>query len=1019
VQDDLGFIWFGTQQGLNRYDGYKFKVFSHDPADPSSLGGAFVYSLFKDRLGVIWVGTDQSLDRFEPATESFTHLHLDRTDPIVAQIRQDRTGILWMATANGLYRFDPASQRVTHFRHEPGNSLTLGSDDIQSTGEDRLGRFWVLTGAGLDEFDRTSGNVTRHVPLPELIAPGPMCTVPCRSFHVDRFGVFWIIYGSGNGLAVFNSETEQLTRYCFYEQKPPDTALTGVNAFLEDHDGTMWFGTMGDGLLKFDRDQKRFVRYIRHLGNPDSLAENRIIALFEDREGNVWTGFHASVPDSFANTGPRFESFSPSSADPNGPGENLVSAIYEDKRNSLWIGANGVLYRVNRQSGKYTRYDPAGPGVSTEVLTIGEDRSGNLWVGTLGYGLSRLDRATGQFQTYRHKPADPSSLSNDTVPRILIDHTGAMWLATWDGLNRFDPVTGQFTVYKQDRNKTEPYYSITEDKKGFFWVGTLSGLVRFLPSTGEFRVFQHKAGESNSLSDNTVDSSLQDRSGTLWIGTQNGLNKMDAQKEIFSAYYVKNGLPGNAVSCILADERDNLWMSTNRGLSKFDPETQTFQNYSLADGLPGDDLTGWDACFKSPTGEMFFGGFAGAIAFRPEHISDSAYTPRVVLTDFRLASGAVKIGPSSVLQKSITEAKDLTLTHSQHFFSIEFSALSFRSPPTNRYRYKMKGLDSAWHELGSQQRVVSFDGLPAGVYVFRVQGATSRGAWSEPGVALRVEILPPWWGTRWFSLVAGAFILAVVGSLYKLRLRQVARVFNAGLEARVNERTRIARELHDTLLQSLHGLLLQFQAARNMMPRRPEEAVQAMDGALDATEQAIAESRNAIQDIRAEPGCQGDLAELLKAAGQELASSQDANHRPPVFRLIVEGERQALPAVLQGEVYRIAREILRNAFQHAQADRIEAELRYDDHALRLRIRDDGRGIDPQFLKDGGRSGHWGLRGVRERAQQIGAHLDFWSEKGAGTEVQLTVPAAVAYKQSNHGASRDRSGLRAFAPGKKS
>jgi signal transduction histidine kinase len=245
------------------------------------------------------------------------------------------------------------------------------------------------------------------------------------------------------------------------------------------------------------------------------------------------------------------------------------------------------------------------------------------------------------------------------------------------------------------------------------------------------------------------------------------------------------------------------------------------------------------------------------------------------------------------------------------------------------------------------------------------------------------------------------------------------RIIDLRLEGRVSERTRIARELHDTLLQSLHGLLLQFQAARNMLPRRPEEGIHALDDAIDATAQAIAESRDAIQDIRVEPGSQGDLAELLTAASQELANSQDAKHRPPVFRLIVEGERQALPAVLQGEVYRIACEILRNAFQHAQANRIEAEIRYDHHALRLRIRDDGRGIDSEFLKDGGRSGHWGLRGVRERAQQIGAKLDFWSERGAGTEVQLTVPAEVAYEQAGHGSSRDRWRLRAFAPGRKS
>jgi signal transduction histidine kinase/ligand-binding sensor domain-containing protein len=999
VQDDLGFIWFGTQQGLNRYDGYKFKVFSHDPADPSSLGGVFVYSLFKDRSGVIWVGTDQSLDRFEPATESFTHFHFDRTDLIVGQIGQDLSGILWMATRNGLYRFDPTSQKFAHFHHEPGNPLSLSSDEIRSTGEDRQGRFWVLTSARLDEFDRTSGHVTQHLQLPELLSSVPICTVGC-SFHVDRFGVFWIIYGSGNGVAVFNPVTNRLTRYSFYEQQPSDFALTGVNAILEDHNGTMWFGTMGDGLLKYDRNQQRFIRYMRRPGNPDSLAENRVIALFEDREGNIWTGFHARVPDSFSVIGPRFENFSPSSADPNGPGENLVSAIYEDKRNSLWIGAGGTLYRVNRKNGKYTRYYPAGPGATTDVLTIGEDRSGNLWVGTFGYGLSCLNQATGEFRTYRHKAADPSSLSNDTVTRIFIDHTGAMWVSTVDGLDRFDQTTGRFTVYKQDRNKVESYRSITEDKKGIFWIGGMwgtSGLIRFVPATGQFRVFLNKFGESNSLSDNTVDSSLQDRSGTLWIGTQNGLNKIDPETEFFSTYYMKNGLSGNAVSCILADERDNLWMSTNRGLSKFDPRTQGFENYSSADGLPGDDLTGWNACFKSPTGEMFFGGFAGAVAFRPDHISDSAYIPRIALTEFRLASGPVKIGPSSPLQKSITEARDLTLTHSQHFFSIEFSALSFRNPDTNRYRYKMDRLDSAWHEVGSHERVVNYDGLAAGVYEFQVEGATSRGAWSEPGVTLRIEILPAWWGTTWFRLITAVCILILLGSLYRLRLQQMAQRFSMRLEERVSERTRIARELHDTMLQSLQGLMIKFSTL-TYIPNLPAEARERLKGLLEQGRQAVNEGREAVQGLRSSTVITNDLACALTVLGEELAAVQDGQN-PAAFHVEVEGESRDFHPIVRDEIHRIASEAVRNAFHHARASRIEVKIRYDERQFRVGICDNGKGIDPTVLKGGGRAGHYGLPGMQERARSIGGKLTISSNPDCGTEMELTIPALLAYAKS--------------------
>jgi signal transduction histidine kinase len=454
-------------------------------------------------------------------------------------------------------------------------------------------------------------------------------------------------------------------------------------------------------------------------------------------------------------------------------------------------------------------------------------------------------------------------------------------------------------------------------------------------------------------------------------------------------------------------------MSTNNGLSVFDPSKQTFKNYSAADGLPGADLTGWGACHKSSSGEMFFGGFSGGIAFHPDKVVDSPYVPPVVLTDFRLFDRPVTVGPDSPLSSSIGYTRALSLSHNKNVFSLEFSALSYFNPATNRYRYKLDGLDRQWHEVGSNQRFVTYTTLPAKMYTFRVQGATSRGAWSEPGVELRVEILPPWWSTWWFRAVCVATFLAVLWALHRYRLHQIAQEFNVRLEERVIERTRIARELHDTLLQSFHGSLFRFQAARNMLPRRPDEAIQVLESAITRAEEAIAEGRGAIQDLRSEPSAHCNLEHLLTAIGHELEGSQDASHHSANFSVTVEGKREALSPILQDEVYRIARELLRNAFQHAQARQIEAEIRYDHAQLRLRIRDDGKGIDPKVLKEGSRAGHWGLPGIRERAKQIGARLDFWSEAGAGTEAELTVPASVAYAKASNGSGGDSGGFRLF------
>lgn len=987
VQDDLGFMWFGTHYGLYRYDGYDFKVFVRRHGDPSSLDCIDVRTLFKDRDRALWVACDKSLNKLDQTTETFKRYPI----PLATHIAQDASGLLWVTTRSGLYRLDPVSGEIHHYAHDPDDPSSIGSDDLSYCGEDKAGALWIASNGGLDEFDRRVGKVTRHIILPDVQGSQAQEGLDF-GFYEDRFGVFWIFHSAPNALAVFDRNNNTLTRYAFPERQP---TVTRVHGMLEDRNGALWIATHGLGLLKLDREQGNFIRYHNVPTDPQSLPQDKLDALFADREGNIWAATGRMGPALLA-TGP-----APFAKLPKVPGSTIepaIGALYEDREGTLWVGTPEALIRRDQKTEKITAYRTGDPVTNTDVVSIVEDASSNLWVGTYGHGLHQFDRRTGKFKTYRHNPADPNSISNDVVMRFLVDSSGTLWAGTADGLDRFDPATERFTTYRLGPQSLL-IRELVEDRKGKIWIGTdSSGLRRFDPATGQVAVYEHIANDPGTLSDNRVNSVHFDRSGTMWVGTQDGLDSLEPQTGRFSALTQQEGLPGNAVDCILEDKNGNLWMSTSNGVARFNPQLKTFTNYSTAEGLPGPNLTGGAACFQSPSGEMFFGGFNGGTSFFPDKVVDSSYAPPIVLTDFRLFGNPVELGEHSPLRKTISYTGELALSHQQDVFSIGFAGLSYASPVTNRYRYRLEGLEPAWNEVASDRRQAIYTTLPPGRYTFRAQAATSNGPWSEPGVALRIEILPPWWSTRPFQAAVGTLLFLIAWGAYRQRVNQIARQF----EARVAERTRIARELHDTLLQTLHGLLFRFQAVRNLLPRRPDEAMKSLDSAINDTERALAESRDAIQGLRSEPLAKGSLGESLVAASRELANSGPAVQEPPVFELIEEGDRQTLSATTKNEVCRIALEILRNAYRHARATRIEAEIRYDDQVLRVRIRDNGKGIDPKVLKEGGIAGHWGLRGVRERADRIGAKLEFWSEAGAGTEVQLTVPADVAYETSRDG-----------------
>jgi ligand-binding sensor domain-containing protein/signal transduction histidine kinase len=992
VQDNLGFIWFGTQYGLNRYDGYRFKVFVHDQSNPNSLGGVDIFALFKDRTGALWIGCAHSLDRLDPSTEVFEHFRVDAGHPAepdvtVRHISEDHTGMLWLSTANGLYRLDPATRRTTRFHHDPAQPNSLKRDDVKSTGEDRRGALWVADGDGLEQLDPERG-VRWRIPVRE---PRDL------SFYEDRRGVFWVIYASGNGLARFDRAHNTLTRYSFNDQQTPGGPLTGVISVAEDRNGTLWLGTLSDGLLKFDAERQRLVRYRNQPTDTMSLSENRVTALYEDHEGCMWIGLGASEPNLFIIQQPPFKQL-PADPDMGGTlGETLVNALYEDRDGFLWIGMTGTLKQLNRKTGQYVHVRIPAHGPTSDIISITQDPAGALWLGTSGQGLYRLDPASGALRAYQHDETDPASLSNDVVQHLLVDHTGTLWVTTWDGFDRFDAATGAFKTFHPEPGPRGAALPIAEDAAGYLWVGSsVAGLFRFDPRTETFQLFGYAPEVQQHAGDDRVNTIHVAGPEAIWWGSQNGLYRLNPTTGATAAWFQKDGLPSNAVSCIQEDARGLLWVGTNQGVARFNPVTQTFKHYSVADGLPGPDLTGWWACHRSRSGEMFFGGFHGATTFHPEQIADDSYVPPIVLTDFTVAATPGRNDASS-LDRAIAYATERMLSPEHRSFAIEFAALSYRSPLTNRYRYLLEGLDSNWHEVPSDRRIASYTMLPPGRYTFRVQGATSRGPWTEPGAALRIVILPPWWATLWFrSLAAGVLVVAAIAA-YRLRMSQLAHVFAIRLNERITERNRIARELHDSLLQSFQGILFRLQAVHSMLPGRPEDAKVALDAALDRADEALGEGRAAVQGLRASSLAETDFVQALVSLGEELVA---AAATPPHFRVVVEGKPRELSPLAGDEVYRFAREAVRNAFQHSRARAIEAEVSYGEKQLTVRIRDNGVGLDQNILDRGQRPGHWGIPGLRERAATLGAQLNIWSDQGAGTEIELALAAKIAYLRAH-------------------
>ena len=946
-----GYLWLGTDFGLERFDGVRSVPWR--PPNGEQLPGGRIRSLLAARDGRLWIGADEGLASWKDGKLT---QYRELAGKTVLSILEDHEATVWAAA----WTVASTDGRLCTIRDNRvqcyGDDGRLGNG-IDGLYEDRGGKLWAGTVDG----------VWRWKPGPAKFFPMPIVT---SSFAEGDEGELFITTLDGIRMLVNEQPGSYLVRAGGQTSK--------FGKLLRDRDGGIWAGTYDGGLLRIYRGKTR------RFTHADGLSSDNVRCVFEDREGSIWVGTRDGLD--------RFREFAvPAITEKQGLSNSFVGSIVHGRDGSMWLGTLNGLDRW--KDGNIEVYGTREGLPDAYAQALYEDRGGRIWVSTRR-GLVYLERGKFVFV-----PA----VRSGSIVCIVGDEAGGIWISDQRNLYHLEgrTVVEEIPWTKLGR-KDFAWVILPDPVRGGLWLGFRLGGVAYYKDHA-VRLWY---GREQGFGERQVSGLKLDDDGAIWAATGSGLNLI--RSGLTFRLSRANGLACDIVHWVLEDNDHFFWLYTACGLVRVarselerwvaDPKRSV--STTVLDNPDGvrSNLTSTDAnpiVAKSQDGKIWFLPKDGVSVVDPRHLGVNKMAPPVHVEEV--------IADEKTFWQNL---KDVSLAHASlpaltHRLEIRYTALSLVAPEQIHFKYMLVGYDHDWQDAGNRRQAF-YTNIPPRQYRFHVIASNNSGVWNETGDTLDFSIAPAYYQTAWFDALCVAAFLAMLWGLYQLRVYQVRREFNAQLDGRVDERMRVARELHDTLLQSFQASLIQMQAARNVLTRRPEKAEQSLDKAITTAAGAVAEGRDAIQNLRAQPAGGDDLAQLLTAAGQELAHSDETPENPPVFRLTVEGERRDLEPLLQDEVYRIARELLRNAFRHAQAGRIEAEIRYESRQLRVHVRDDGKGIDPEILKAGGRAGHWGLAGMRERAGRFGGKLDFWSEGGAGTETVLTVPAAAAYATSNGG-----------------
>jgi DNA-binding NarL/FixJ family response regulator/signal transduction histidine kinase/ligand-binding sensor domain-containing protein len=934
-----GYLWLGTEFGLRRFDGVR--AVPWEPPAGQHLPSSDIRSLKGARDGHLWIGTFRGLASWKDG--KLTH-YPELDGQIIEALLEDREGTIWVAG------WTPSVGRLC--RIQSGNTECYGQDGRFDSGvtalyEDRGGNLWAGAMNGL----------WRWKPGPPKLFPMPDPT--------QR--IYALLESDDGGLLIAqHTGITKLRKGEFEPYRLP--AGFQPHRLLRDRDGGVWIGALVDkGLLHVHEGKT-------DLFTPaEGLSDGSVDALFEDREGNIWVPTDDGLD--------RFREFAvPTISIQQGLSSRGISSIVVARDGSLWVGASDGLNRWMNGQIKVYRKDS---GLPDKAHALFQDASGTLWVGTQS-GIVFLE-------SDRFVPV--ASVPYGIVYSFTDDGAGNVWVSHQKGLlHLFGARVGELIPWAR-LGRAEPAFALLHDAvQGGLWLGFLDGGVVY------FKDGQLRASYANAagLGQGMVRDFYIDGNGTLWAATEGGLSRIEDGRVL--TLTSQNGLPCDTVHWMREDASHSVWLYLACGLvrigrSELDSwashpkQTIHATVFDNSDGVSSHRFTGgYNSVVATPAdGTLWFVRDVGVSVIDPRHLSINTLPPPVHIEQVT-ADGKV-----------YDATNGLRLPARMRNLAIDYTALSFVAPEKVRFRYTLEGQNRNWHEV-INDRQIQYTNLAPGPYRFRVIASNNSGVWNETGATLEFSIAPAYYQTRWFQALVVASAVGLVWAGYRGRVRQVARQYQQRLDERVNERTRIARELHDTLLQSFHGLLLQFQTVAYLLPDRPAEAREKLDGAIVHAAKAITEGRDAVQGLRVSTIERNDLAIAIRILGDSLGSDAKASKRPD-FTVAVEGETRDLHPIVRDEIYKIGAEALRNAFRHAQAGRIEAEIHYDDEQFRLRVRDDGTGIDPEVLANQGSEGHYGLRGMPERAAVIGGELAVWSEVGAGTEVELRLPRPQSLRET--------------------
>jgi ligand-binding sensor domain-containing protein/signal transduction histidine kinase len=1005
VQDSQGFMWFGTEDGLNRFDGYDFKVFRPDPTDPKSLsdrwitalaadsagnlwvgtrqGGLNFYNsvsgeftrylhdeeksgslagnqiqtIYIDHLNRVWVGTEFGLDLYSPEKDIFIHYlpvpfpHDDSMANDITSINEDSEGNLWIGSASaGLFMFDPVTVKFTNYRHQENDRYTLTSNSIRGIQNGGEGVLWIATDNGINLFRPKTGIFVQY--RHSVTNPRSLAANYVQTMLVDSAGNLWV--GTDEGLDRFNPVGESFVHYSNDPGDPNSLKTNIVQTLYESSDGILWVGTFGGSINKYDRTMDNFRNFKNDPDDPDSIAGNIIFKVFIDNEQFAWIGTVDGGLSRLNLESGKAISFRHNEDDPASLSSNEVWAIFKDSENILWVGTTDGLDRLDPGASGFIHYERSYPEdkdtLSGMVYDIVEDRYNNLWLGT-SRGLTRYNRRTGTFTHFVHDGSNPDSISGSSVVKVYIDNYGNLWLGTFSsGLDRYDLVTGKFIHYRSDLN---------------------------VPG---------------SLSNNAVISLLQDSNGGMWVGTDGGgLNYLDPATNMFTTIREKDGLPNDVVYGILEDEEGRLWLSTNLGISCYNPADKTFMNFTESDGLQGNEFD-MNAYAEDASGNMYFGGVNGLTVFNPETIEKNSFIPPVVLLS--ITQNGVPLTTYATPEK----AEVVTIRWPYNSFEFEFASLSYSDPSKNRYAYMLENFDDDWIDARSW-REGRYTNLPGGTYILHLKGTNRDGVWNDEGHSITIKVVPAVWQTLWFRALTVILLLGLAAAIYRARTRsiqennrelerqvvertkEIERLFEKTKElAVVKERNRLARELHDSAKQKAFAALAQLGTAGGVLPGNPNSARAHLQEAENLVYEVIEELTFLIQEMYPLALKEKGLSTSLRDYIFDWEARTDIQ-----VKVDITDERR-LHLDVEQAFYRAIQESLSNVARHSRATEVTITLTFLKKELIAIVRDNGCGFDKQTRQYG-----MGLRTIRERIEALGGVVQVESAPDCGTCITMSAP----------------------------